>query len=218
VKRQRCFGTEVEAASIAAAQIRTLIESLSRCQLMFDCDIVTEKERTRCPDDSDPAYSVLARSLIPRRDNVAATTAILQERLSKTEVLTSTGIRSVPDQLLLHELQRADVLKGQATALSWLAASGLAQRRRLRMASSTSARACLASRASSSAACARNSTAVSLSSAATIRDWASFKAMAASCSLQSASLIISSRARSAPFSLSTALSHNDWARASVSRA
>lgn len=100
VKRQRCFGTEVEAASIAAAQIRTLIESLSRCQLMFDCDIVTEKERTRCPDDSDPAYSVLARSLIPRRDNVAATTAILQERLSKTEVLTSTGISSVPDQLL----------------------------------------------------------------------------------------------------------------------
>jgi hypothetical protein len=98
-------------------------------------------------------------------------------------------------------LQRADVLKGQATAFNWLAASELAQRRRLRMASSTSARACLASRAPSSAACAGNSTAVSLSSAATIRDWASFKALAASCSLQSASLIISSRARSAPFSL-----------------
>ena len=50
---------------------------------------------------------------------------------------------------------------------------------------SSSARACLASRASSSAVCARNSTAVSLSSAATIRDWASFRALAASCSLQS---------------------------------
>ena len=100
VKRQRRFGTEVEAASIAAAQIRTLIESLSRCQQMLDCDIATEEERTRCSDDSDPAYSVFARSLIPRRDNVAATIAILQERLSKTEVLTSTGISSVPDQLL----------------------------------------------------------------------------------------------------------------------
>ena len=100
VKRQRRFGTEVEAASIAAAQIRTLIESLSRCQQMLDCDIATEEQHTRCSDDSDPAYSVFARSLIPRRDNVAATIAILQERLSKTEVLTSTGIGSVPDQLL----------------------------------------------------------------------------------------------------------------------
>jgi hypothetical protein len=100
VKRQRRFGTEVEAASIAAAQIKTLIESLSRCHQMLDCDIATEEERTRCSDDSDPAYSVFARSLIPRRDNVAATIAILQERLSKTEVLTSTGIGSVSDQLL----------------------------------------------------------------------------------------------------------------------
>lgn len=100
MKRQRRFGTEVEAASIAAAQIKTLIESLSRCQQMLDCDIATEEERTRCSDDSDPAYSVFARSLIPRRDNVAATIAILQERLSKTEVLTSTGIGPVPDQLL----------------------------------------------------------------------------------------------------------------------
>jgi hypothetical protein len=99
VKRPRCFGTKVEAASIAAAQIKTLIESLSRCQQMLDCDIATEEERTRCSDDSDPAYSVFARSLIPR-DNVAATIAILQERLSKTEVLTSTGIGPVPDQLL----------------------------------------------------------------------------------------------------------------------
>ena len=84
VKRQRRFGTEVE-ASIAAAQIKTLIDSLRRCQQSRDCDIATEEERTRCSDDSDPAYSVFARSLIPRRDNVGATIAILQERLSKTE-------------------------------------------------------------------------------------------------------------------------------------
>src|SRR5258705_5302809 len=89
VKRQRRFGTEVEAASTAAAQIKTLIDSLSRCQQSLDCDIATEEERTRCSDDSDPAYSVFARSLIPRRDNVAATIAILQARLSKTQLLTS---------------------------------------------------------------------------------------------------------------------------------
>ena len=99
VKRQRRFGTEVD-ASIAAAQIKTLIDSLRRCQQSLDCDIATEEERTRCSDDSDPAYSVFARSLIPRRDNVAATIAILREHLSKTELLISTGIGSVPEQLL----------------------------------------------------------------------------------------------------------------------
>ena len=99
MKRQRRFGTEVEAASIAATQIKTLIDSLSRCQQSLNCDIATEVERTRCSDDSDPAYSVLARSLIPRRDNVGATIAILQERLSTTELLISTGIGPMPEQL-----------------------------------------------------------------------------------------------------------------------
>ena len=102
VKRQRRFGTEVEATSIAAAQIKTLIDSLSRCQQSLDCDIATEEERTRCSDDSDPAYSVFARSLIPRRDNVAATIAILQARLSKTQAPTDG--RS--ETLLCHVVQR----------------------------------------------------------------------------------------------------------------
>jgi hypothetical protein len=44
--------------------------------------------------------TLAAPEAIPRRDNVAATIAILQERLSKTELLISTGIGSVPDQLL----------------------------------------------------------------------------------------------------------------------
>jgi hypothetical protein len=100
VKRQRRFGTEVEAASIAAAQIKALIDSLSRCQQSLNCDIETEEERTRCSDSRDPAYSVFARSLIPRRDNLAATIAILRERLSTTELLTSAGTGAVPEHLL----------------------------------------------------------------------------------------------------------------------
>jgi hypothetical protein len=110
-------------------------------------------------------------------------------------------------------------------ALNLLFTSGVAHSRRLRIASSTKPRACLASRASASAACARNSTAVSRSSAASMRDWACFRARDASCSLHSASVTSSRRARSAAsarlsasFSLSRALLHSDWARASVSRA
>ena len=102
VKRQRRFGTEVEAASTAAAQIKTLIDSLSRCQQSLDCDIATEEERTRCSDDSDPAYSVFARSLILRRDNVAATIAILQARLSKTQAPTDGH----SETLLCYVVQR----------------------------------------------------------------------------------------------------------------
>jgi hypothetical protein len=100
VKRQHRFGTEVEAASIEATQIMTLIDSLSRCVQLLGCDIETEEERTKCCDLRDPAYSVLARSLTTRRDNLAATIAALQERLSRTEVLTAPNIGSATDLLL----------------------------------------------------------------------------------------------------------------------
>jgi hypothetical protein len=43
---QHRFGTEVEASSIAATQIKTLIDSLRRCQQSLNCDIATEEERT----------------------------------------------------------------------------------------------------------------------------------------------------------------------------
>lgn len=100
MKRQRRFGTEVEAASIEARRITTLIESLSRRVQLLDCDIETEEKRTKCCDLRDPAYSVLARSLTSRRDNLAATIAALQERLSRMEVLTAPNIGSETDLLL----------------------------------------------------------------------------------------------------------------------
>jgi hypothetical protein len=99
VKRQYRFETEVEAASIAMVQIRTLITSLSRGVQLLDSEIVTEEERTRCKDKRDPAYSVLARSLIARRDNLSATIMALQERLVPMERLAIS--RAVGDELLL---------------------------------------------------------------------------------------------------------------------
>jgi hypothetical protein len=46
MKRQRRFGTEVEGAATAAAQIRTLIDSISRCVQVLDYDIEAEEGRT----------------------------------------------------------------------------------------------------------------------------------------------------------------------------
>jgi hypothetical protein len=100
VKRQRRFGTEVEAPAIAAAQIRTLIDSIGHYVQSLDYDIETEEERTRCWDCRDPAYSILARSLSARRDNLAATIAALQWRLANAEALTYTPIGSETKLLL----------------------------------------------------------------------------------------------------------------------
>jgi hypothetical protein len=100
VRRQRRFGTEVEAAAKAAAQIRTLIDSISRSVQSLNYDIETEEERTRRRDCSDPVYSILARSLTARRDNLAATIAALQERLSQAEGLPNTPIGSAAKLLL----------------------------------------------------------------------------------------------------------------------
>jgi hypothetical protein len=94
MKRQRRFGTEVEAAAITAAQIRTLIDGISRCVQSLNCEIEAEEDRTRCWDCRDPAYSILARGLTARRDNLTATTAALQARLAPTEAPTCAPIGS----------------------------------------------------------------------------------------------------------------------------
>jgi hypothetical protein len=83
VRRQRRFGNEVEAASIRATQVKGLIDSIDRFVQLLNYDIETEEQRTRCSDCRDPDYSVLARSLTARRDNLATTTAALQERLAR---------------------------------------------------------------------------------------------------------------------------------------
>jgi hypothetical protein len=81
------------------AQIRTLITSLSRGVQLLDSEIATEEERTRCKDHHDPAYSILARSLMARRDNLSSTIQALQERLVLVEGPTMS--RAVEDELLL---------------------------------------------------------------------------------------------------------------------
>ena len=62
----------------AATQNRALIDSISRNVQSLDYDIEIEEARTRCWDGRDPVYSVLARGLTARRENMAATNAALQ--------------------------------------------------------------------------------------------------------------------------------------------
>jgi hypothetical protein len=100
MKRQRRFRTEVEAAAITAAQIRILIDGISRCVQSLNHDIEAEEDRTRCWDCRDPTYSILARGLTARRDNLTATAAALQVRLAPTEAPTYAPIGSAAKILL----------------------------------------------------------------------------------------------------------------------
>jgi hypothetical protein len=91
VRHQHRFGTDGE---VAAAQISSLIDRISRNVQSLNYDIESEEQCTRCWDCRDPAYSSLARSLSARRDNLAATIAALQRRLMDAGVLISTPTSS----------------------------------------------------------------------------------------------------------------------------
>ena len=64
--------------AINGLQIATLIGSLSRSVALLTVDIEHEEARAGVRDLSDPTYSVLARSLRTRRDNIRATIASLE--------------------------------------------------------------------------------------------------------------------------------------------
>jgi hypothetical protein len=82
MKHQRHFERTSDVATREAAQISTMISDLDRCVRLLDCDIVTEEERARISDRSDPAYPILARTLEARRDNLRDTIAALEQHLT----------------------------------------------------------------------------------------------------------------------------------------
>ncbi len=84
MKQQRHFDTS-KVAQREAVQIRKTIVDLDRYVQLLNCDITTEEERTRISDRSDAAYSILARMLAARRDNLKDTITALEQRLSKLD-------------------------------------------------------------------------------------------------------------------------------------
>jgi hypothetical protein len=77
----RHSGIAEEAALKQAAVIRGTIYDLGRTIHILNIDILTEEESVRVFDRSDPAYSILARTLTARRDNLIVTVADIEERL-----------------------------------------------------------------------------------------------------------------------------------------
>ena len=92
MKTQRYFEMESENVRREVAQIRTLIVDLDRVVQILASDIATEEERSRVFDRSDPAYSILARTLAARRDNLKITIAALEQRLEDMLVALSEAL------------------------------------------------------------------------------------------------------------------------------
>jgi len=92
MKTQRYFEMESENVRREVAQIRTLIVDLDRVVHILASDIATEEERSRVFDRSDPAYSILARTLAARRDNLKITIAALEQRLEDILVALSEAL------------------------------------------------------------------------------------------------------------------------------
>jgi len=65
-----------------AALIQQMMDDLGRTVQILSIHISTEEERVRVFDRSDPAYPVLAKTLMARRDNLLVTIADLRQRLS----------------------------------------------------------------------------------------------------------------------------------------
>jgi septation ring formation regulator EzrA len=92
MKTQRHFENESETVRREVAQIRTMIVDLDQLVQILASDIATEEERSRVFNRSDPAYSMLARTLAARRDNLKVTIAALEERLENVLVALSEAI------------------------------------------------------------------------------------------------------------------------------
>ena len=72
-----------------AALLQRMIDDLGRTVQILNIHISTEEERVRVFDRSDPAYPILARTLIARRDNLLVTIADLRQRLPAVGAATA---------------------------------------------------------------------------------------------------------------------------------
>jgi IS5 family transposase len=111
----RSFGGEVEASSTPticrlsdsrrhqlwaiaptalreAVVIRTMLADLERTKQLLDGDIVAEEKRAQVFEKSDPLYSILARTLVERRNNLKATVNALEQRLKAIDATISPVI------------------------------------------------------------------------------------------------------------------------------
>jgi hypothetical protein len=92
VNKQRHIETASAIAIREAHVISIMLADLDRTIRLLDGDIGAEEERTQVFNIFDPLYSILARTLLSRRDNLKVTVTTLAQRLRSITAAVPTAI------------------------------------------------------------------------------------------------------------------------------
>ena len=107
MKHQPHFENARQIATMEAERVRGIIADLSRTVHLLDCDVAAEEERCRIYDRSDAEYPMLARIIAARSENLKATIATLEARLTSTIPVTATEVGKLPSSKLRRPRRNA---------------------------------------------------------------------------------------------------------------
>jgi flagellar export protein FliJ len=119
---------EVEEKRRKVAEIETMIGDFNQMALDLDRQIAIEQERAGVSDTSHYAYPTFAKAAIQRRDNLLASAADLETKLSAARELLAEAFEELKRIELLEERDAERVKIEQARAAELSAVAGLPHR------------------------------------------------------------------------------------------
>ena len=119
---------EVEEKQRKVAEIETMIGDFSQMAQDLDRQIAIEQERAGVSDTNHYAYPTFAKSAIQRRDNLLASTADLEAKLSAARATLAEAFEELKKIELLEERDAERVKIEQARAAELSAVAGMPHR------------------------------------------------------------------------------------------
>ena len=119
---------EVEEKQRKVAEIETMIGDFSQMAQDLDRQIAIEQERAGVSDTNHYAYPTFAKAAIQRRDNLLASTADLEAKLSAARATLAEAFEELKKMELLEERDAERVKIEQARAAELSAVAGMPHR------------------------------------------------------------------------------------------
>jgi flagellar export protein FliJ len=119
---------EVEEKQRKVAEIETMIGDFSQMAQDLDRQIAIEQERAGVSDTNHYAYPTFAKAAIQRRDNLLASTADLEAKLSAARATLAEAFEELKKIELLEERDAERVKIEQARAAELSAVAGMPHR------------------------------------------------------------------------------------------
>jgi flagellar protein FliJ len=119
---------EVEEKQRKVAEIETMIGDFSQMAQDLDRQIAIEQERAGVSDTNHYAYPTFAKAAIQRRDNLLASTADLEAKLSAARAMLAESFEELKKIELLEERDAERMKIEQARAAELGAVAGMPHR------------------------------------------------------------------------------------------